>query len=167
MPETPACPMCGSDHPGVLTGDVCPVCATPLPGDRRTRLRPPTILWIDDDQLLLSLCTETFEQRGYRARSASDGRAAVALGTREQPDLILLDVVMFGVDGLDVCERLRAEPALAATPIVLLTVLDDPVVRDRGREAGVNAMWLKSPGPEALLAKVAQLLKDPPQPAGP
>jgi CheY-like chemotaxis protein len=167
MPETPACPMCGADHPGVLTGNVCPVCGTLLPRERGQRRRPTRILWIDDDQLLLRLCAEAFEQCRYRVLATSDGREGIALATREQPDLILLDVVMFGMDGLDVCERLRAEPALAATPIVLLTVLDDPVVRDRGREAGATAMWLKSPGPEALLAKVAQLLTDPPRPAGP
>jgi hypothetical protein len=66
MRETPACPNCGTDHPGVLTGDVCPVCGTPLPQDRARRLRQTTILWIDDDRLLLSVCGEAFERHGYR-----------------------------------------------------------------------------------------------------
>ena len=163
MRETPACPNCGSDHPGVLAGDVCPVCGTQLPLDRGMRLRPTTILWIDDDQLLLRLCAEAFEQYGYRVLSASDGPAGIALAKRERPDLILLDVMMFGMDGLDVCQRLRAEPALATTPIILLTVLEDPVVRDRGREVGATAMWSKSLGPEELLAKVTHLLAGPPR----
>jgi len=158
MRETPACPNCGTNHPGVLAGDVCPECGTPLPLDRGIRLRPTTILWIDDDQLLLSVCGETFERYGYRVLAVSDGPAGIVVATREQPDLILLDVMMLGMNGLEVCERLRAEPTLADTPIVLLTVLEDASVRDRGREAGATAMWPKSLDPEELLSKVARLI---------
>jgi CheY-like chemotaxis protein len=122
------------------------------------RLRPTTILWIDDDQLLLSVCGETFERYGYRVLAVSDGPAGIVVATREQPDLILLDVMMLGMNGLEVCERLRAEPTLADTPIVLLTVLEDASVRDRGREAGATAMWPKSLDPEELLSKVARLI---------
>ncbi len=167
MPETPACPNCGTDHPGVLTGDVCPVCGTELPQDRALRLRPTTILWIDDDRLLLSVCGEAFERRGYRVLAVSDGPAGILLAVREQPDLILLDVMMVGMSGLQVCERLRAEPALAETPIVLLTVLQDAAVRDRGRAVGATALWAKACGPDELLAKVAQLLGCAPRSAAP
>jgi CheY-like chemotaxis protein len=160
MRETPACPNCRTDHPGVLTGDVCPVCGRPLPPDRAMRLRPTTILWIDDDQLLLRLCEQAFEQYGYQVLPASDGPTGIALAKRERPDLILLDVMMLDMNGLEVCARLRAEPALADTPIVLLTVLEDAAVRDQGRAVGATAMWPKSCGPEELLAKVAQLLGD-------
>ncbi len=165
MAETSTCPNCGADHAGVRAGDVCPVCGTPLPLDRGMRLRPTTILWIDDDQLLLKLCTEAFEQYGYQVLAASDGPAGIALAKQERPDLILLDVMMFGMDGLEVCERLRAEPALAETPIVLLTVLEDAGVRDRGRAVGATALWSKSCGPEELLAKVTHLLGSPPRSA--
>ncbi len=158
MGETPACPNCGTDHPGVLTGDVCPVCGTQLPQDRATRLRRTTILWVDDDRLLLSACAEIFERSGYRVLAMSDGAAAIALAARERPDLILLDVMMVGMNGLEVCERLRAQPALAATPIVLLTVLEDAGVRDRGRAVGATALWPKRCGADQLLAKVTELL---------
>lgn len=158
MHETPACPNCGTDHPGVLTGDVCPVCGIALPQDRAMRLRPTTILWIDDDRLLLSICGEAFERHGYRVLAVSDGPAGILLAAREQPDLILLDVMMVGMNGLEVCERLRADPTLAETPIVLLTVLEDPGVRDRGRAVGATALWPKASGPEELLAQVTQLL---------
>jgi CheY-like chemotaxis protein len=62
----------------------------------------------------------------------SDGAAGIVLAMRERPDLLLLDVMMVSMNGLVVCERLRAEPTLAETPIVLLTVLEDVGVRDRG-----------------------------------
>jgi len=158
MHETPACPNCRTDHPGVLTGDVCPVCGTALPQDRAMRLRPTTILWIDDDRLLLSVCGEAFERDGYRVLAVSDGPAGILLAAREQPDLILLDVMMVGMNGLEVCERLRADPTLAETPIVLLTVLEDPGIRDRGRAVGATALWPKASGPEELLAQVKRLL---------
>ena len=122
------------------------------------RLRRTTILWIDDDRLLLSVCGEAFERRGYRVLAVSDGAAGIVLAVREHPDLILLDVMMVGMNGLEVCERLRAEPTLAETPIVLLTVLEDAGVRDRGRAVGATAVWSKVLGSEELVAKVTQLL---------
>lgn len=165
MRETPACPNCGTDHPGVLRGDVCPVCGTPLPADRAMRLRRPTILWIDDDRLLLSVCAETLERHGHRVLAVSDGLAGIMLAMREQPDLILLDVMMVGMNGLEVCERLRADPTLAETPIVLLTILEDAGVRDRGRAVGATALWPKACGPEELVVKVTQLLGHTPRSA--
>ena len=134
------------------------MCGTPLPQDRAMRLRQTTILWIDDDRLLLSVCGEAFERHGYRVLAVSDGPAGIVLAMREHPDLILLDVMMVGMNGLEVCERLRAEPTLAETPIVLLTVLGDAGVRDRGRAVGATALWPKACGPDELLAKVTQLL---------
>jgi DNA-binding response OmpR family regulator len=141
------------------------MCGTPLMPERALRLRPTTILWIDDDRLLLSVCTDPFERYGYRVLPASDGATGIDLAKQERPDLILLDVVMFGMDGLEVCQRLRAEPELAETPIVLLTVLDDAGVRDRGRELGATAIWCKPFGPEQLLEKVSKLLGPTPRSA--
>jgi len=137
------------------------VCGTPLTPEPTIYARPTTILWIDDDRLLLSACGDAFEQYGYRLLAASDGPTGIEMAKRDHPDLILLDVVMFGMDGLEVCQRLRAEPSLAETPIVLLTVLDDAGVRERGRELGANAIWSKPFGPEDLIAKVTKLLGRP------
>ncbi len=158
MDETPSCPHCGAVHPAVPAGDTCPTGCAPLTPEHGAPRRPTTILWIDDDRLLLSACVEPFERHGYRIRSASDGVTGIDLARRERPDLILLDVVMFGMDGLEVCRRLRAEAALAKTPIVLLTVLDDAGVRDRGLALGATDIWCKPFGPERLLEKVARLL---------
>lgn len=165
MSEMPSCPYCGATHPVVLAGDVCPMCGTPLVPEHTVRLRPTTILWIDDDRLLLSVCADPFERYGYRILPTSDGATGIDLARQERPDLILLDVVMFGMDGLEVCRRLRAEPALAKTPIVLLTVLDDAGVRDRGRELGATAVWSKPFGPEQLLERVSKLLGSKPRSA--
>ena len=142
------------------------MCGTPLAPERAVMVRPITILWIDDDRLLLSVCGEVFERYGYRILPASDGPTGIELAKRERPDLVLLDVVMFGMDGLEVCQRLRAESDFAATPIVLLTVLDDAGVRDRGRQVGATAVWSKPFGPEDLLEKVSRLLRHTPRSTG-
>jgi CheY-like chemotaxis protein len=142
------------------------MCGTALTPEQGMRIRPATILWIDDDRLLLSVCGEVFERYGYRILPASDGLTGIELAKQERPDLILLDVVMFGMDGLEVCQRLRAEPALADTPIILLTVLDDAGVRDRGRAVGATTIWSKPFGPESLLDKVTKMLGKKPRPTG-
>ena len=77
--------------------------------------------------------------------------------------LAVRDVLMVGMDGFEVCESLRAEPTLAQTPIVLLTVLDDAGARDPGRAVGATTLWAKACGPQELLAKVAHLLGHPPR----
>lgn len=164
MSEIPCCPYCGAAHPTVLAGGSCPVCGTRLAPEPSIYARPTTILWIDDDRLLLSVCGEAFERYGFRILVASDGPTGIELARRERPDLILLDVLMFGMDGLEVCQRLRAEPSLANTPIVLLTVLDDAGVRDRGRELGATTIWSKPFGPEDLIAKVTKMLGRPSAP---
>jgi DNA-binding response OmpR family regulator len=164
--EMPCCPYCGASHPAVLAGGVCPVCGTPLAPEPGIYARPTTILWIDDDRLLLSVCTEIFEQYGYRMLVASDGPTGIAMAKESRPDLILLDILMLGMHGLEVCQRLRAESTLADTPIVLLTVLQDPGVRDRGRELGATEIWSKPFGPEDILAKVTKMLGRPSRPPG-
>lgn len=163
MAQMPACPYCGAIHPAILAGGVCPVCGTPLAPDPMSAIRPTTILWIDDDRLLLSVCGDAFERFGFQVLVASDGATGIELAKKERPDLILLDVVMFGMDGFEVCQRLRAEPALAETPIVLLTVLDDAGIRDRGRELGATSVWSKPFGPDDLIMKVTKLLGQTPR----
>jgi DNA-binding response OmpR family regulator len=137
------------------------VCGTPLAPESTIYARPTTILWIDDDRLLLSVCGDAFEQYGYRMLVASDGPTGIEMAKQERPDLILLDIIMFGMDGFEVCQRLRAEAALRETPIILLTVLDDAGVRERGRELGATAVWSKPFGPEDLIANVTKLLGRP------
>jgi two-component system, cell cycle response regulator len=94
----------------------------------------------------------------YDVVTANSGPEALERVVEHRPDLILLDVMMVGMNGLEVCERLRVEPTLTETPIVLLTVLEDAGVRDRGRAVGATALWPKACGSDELLEKVTQLL---------
>ena len=74
------------------------------------------IVVVDDTPQNVKLLEATLEPRGYRVISASSGEEALAKIAAEQPDLVLLDVVMPGMDGYEVCRRLRADPATALLP---------------------------------------------------
>jgi CheY-like chemotaxis protein len=103
----------------------------------------PLILYVDDDRLLLKLCCDVLDSHGYRTIIASDGAMAIETAKEARPDLILLDVMMPGMDGLEVCRRLRADPALHATPVVLLTSLQDLGLDVKGRKAGAERVLRK------------------------
>lgn len=118
---------------------------------------PTTVLWIDDDQLLLSMATEALRQAGYRVLTAPDGPAGIALAQTEHPDLILLDVIMPAMYGIEVCKALRADPGLAGTPIVLLTALADAGVARRGVHVGATRVLQKPLTVEQLLQVMAEL----------
>jgi DNA-binding response OmpR family regulator len=153
------CTHCGAPQTEVEVEAPCPTCGSPPPAKARKNAYKATLLWIDDDLLLLGVCSESFEREGYRVLVASEGAAGIELARNEHPDLILVDVVMFEMDGLTVCERLRAEPGLADTPIVVLTVLDDASVRYRAREVGATTVLHKPFAFKDLVATVARLLE--------
>ena len=126
--------------------------------------RPPTILCIDDDRLVLSVCYDGLTEQGYGVLTATDGQAGIDTAKKERPDLILLDVLMPGIDGLEVCRWLRAEPTLRDTPIVLLTALNDPELDAKGRQAGANLTMRKPFGPGLIISNVDKVLGRKPRP---
>lgn len=97
-----------------------------------------TLLVVDDEPKALILLRHLAEPEGHRVLTAERGAEAIAIALREHPDVILLDVMMPEMDGFEVCRRLRADPALATVPIILLTALDDRESRLRGLEAGAD-----------------------------
>ena len=159
MSSVSQCVLCGAPRTEGEAGTLCSACRSSLPAEKRQGGYKATLLWIDDDCLLLGVCRESFEREGYRVLVASEGAAGIELARKEHPDLILLDVVMFDMDGLTVCERLRAEPDLAGTPIVVLTVLDDAAVRFRAGEVGATAVLRKPFQFKDILATIARILE--------
>ncbi len=126
-----------------------------------------TVLWIDDDQLLLGLGTEALHQAGYRVRTAPDGPAGIAFAQQDHPDLILLDVIMPAMYGVEVCQALRADPTFQGTPIVLLTALPDAGVATMGTQVGATRVLRKPFSVAQLLQVLAELCRLPPvAPAG-
>jgi CheY-like chemotaxis protein len=134
-----------------------PVAPPPADGERLSP-QPPTVLCIDDDRLLLRLFSDVLERFGFRTVVATDGATGIEVAKRERPTLILLDVVMPGLDGIEVCRRLRAEPELDETRIILLTALEDPELSAQGRAAGATLAIRKPFGPELIVETIQRVL---------
>ncbi len=162
MKGTVTCPSCRLAQPAQAAEaeGLCRRCGHPLP-PRATppaATRPVTILWIDDDRLLLTFGRDILERHGYRVRTAIDGPSGIAAAGEDRPDLIILDVVMPDMTGYEVCRRLRAQPGLQRTPILLLTSLQDPQVDVLGRGIGETFTMSKPPDPELIVNIVGQVL---------
>jgi DNA-binding response OmpR family regulator len=119
-----------------------------------------TILVVDDEPAIVDLVRFTLEDADVRVVEASDGVEALDLARRIKPDLVLLDVQMPRLDGLEVCRQLRSEPDLARTPIIMLTAAGQEADRARGRGAGADEYLSKPFSPLALLALVEALVPD-------
>ena len=120
---------------------------------------PPTILVVDDNEANRALAQNTLEDEGYRVVLASGGEEALALFAREGADCVLLDVRMPGLDGFAVCERLRALPRGADTPVVFLTALRDVDTFDHALRSGGDDFLTKPVRPTELVIRVQSVLK--------
>jgi len=116
------------------------------------------ILWIDDDRLLLTFGKEALERLGYRVLAAADGASGIDTAKQEGPDLIILDVLMPNMDGYEICRRLRADPRLKDTPILLLTALEERMLDLWGREAGATFTMSKPSRPEHIASIIEWML---------
>ena len=115
------------------------------------------ILVVDDDRLLLKSLAAVLTEAGYEVRTVSNGAAAVAAVRERRPDLVLLDVMMPGRNGVEVCRELRSsDPNLV---IVFLTALDAPEDELKGLAAGGDVYVSKTVPDELLLARIAAILR--------
>ncbi|MFI5261958.1 MAG: response regulator [Candidatus Limnocylindrales bacterium] len=115
-----------------------------------------TILVVDDEQTVLETLAETLEQEGYRVVTAVDGREALARFRAERPDLVVLDVMLPELSGVEVCRILRAE---SAVPILMLTAKDSEIDTVVGLEVGADDYVTKPFSLRELLARVRALLR--------
>jgi len=123
------------------------------------RKRPPRILAVDDQPLNLELLGAYLSGVDCELTIARDGFEALAQIALRQPDLVLLDVVMPGIDGFEVCRRIKADPANRLLPIVLVTSLSDVDSRVRGLEVGADDILAKPIDRNELMARVLTLIK--------
>jgi DNA-binding response OmpR family regulator len=116
-------------------------------------------LLVDDDARLAALVAEYLGRHGIEVTVAGDGERGLAALRRQRVDVVLLDVMLPGIDGLEVCRRLRATPDLAALPVIMLTARGDDVDKIVGLELGADDYLAKPFNPRELLARVRTVLR--------
>ena len=119
----------------------------------------PAVFCIDDDPLVLHFYEDFLAAHGYQPLTVTDGLPGIELARQTRPDVILLDIMLRGLSGYDICRKFRADPALHDIPIILLTVLDDPGVSTTGRAAGADLILRKPADPETIVRAVEWMLR--------
>jgi two-component system alkaline phosphatase synthesis response regulator PhoP len=117
------------------------------------------ILVVDDEAVLVETIAYNLEQAGYAVVTAADGASALEAAQREKPDLIILDLMLPEMDGLEVCRQLRRESNTSTTPIMMLTAKGEEIDKVVGLEVGADDYVTKPFGRRELLARVRALLR--------
>ena len=120
---------------------------------------PPKIAIVEDDRDLADLLRYAFEQEGFEFAATQDGRTATEFCQREQPDAIVLDVMLPGVDGFTICRAIRKDPSLRDTSVVFLTARSQEADRLRGLEIGGDDYVVKPFSLRELVARVKLRLR--------
>jgi DNA-binding response OmpR family regulator len=120
---------------------------------------PRRILVIEDERDILDLVRLYLEKEGYRTMSATSGTEALRLAKADRPDLILLDLMLPEMDGLEVCKRLRGDPHTAMVPIIMLTAKAEESDTIIGLELGADDYVTKPFSPKALVARIKALFR--------
>lgn len=120
---------------------------------------PHRILIVDDDSQILRLVESYLSQAGYGTLTAADGEAAMHALRRERPDLVVLDLMLPGRDGLEILRWLRGDATLSATPVLLLTARVDDEDKIVGLELGADDYLTKPFNPREVVARVRALLR--------
>src|SRR4051812_3506564 len=117
------------------------------------------ILVFEDEKDIADLIAHYLQRAGHTVETAASGKGAVARVNASSPDLIVLDLMLPGMDGLLVCQALRADPATAAVPIIMVTARGEESERIAGLELGADDYVTKPFSPRELSARVAALLR--------
>ena len=118
-----------------------------------------TVLVVDDEANIIELAALYLEQEGFRVQSASDGAGALEMIARQPPALLVLDLMLPGVDGWEVCRRVRSGKVVPDLPIIMLTARDDDVDKIVGLELGADDYVTKPFNPRELVARVKAVLR--------
>ena len=117
------------------------------------------LLLVEDDPALLELLEYRFRNEGYNVRATPDGDEALMLAAEDAPDLVILDWMIEGTSGIEVCRRLRRDKATAHVPIIMLTAREAEDDRIRGLDTGADDYLTKPFSPRELMARVAAVMR--------
>ncbi len=117
------------------------------------------ILIVDDEQDIVDLVGYNLEKAGYKTLRAYDGEAGLKKALGESPDLVVLDVMLPGLDGWEVCKRIRSNEKTARLPVMMLTAKGDETEKILGLELGADDYLTKPFSPKELVARVRALLR--------
>lgn len=118
-----------------------------------------SVLVIDDEKDLIELLRYNLEKEGFRVEGAPDGESGLAAAARRRPDILIVDLMLPGMDGLEVCRRLRADAGTASVPIIMLTAKSAEADRVVGLELGADDYVTKPFSPRELAARVRAVLR--------
>jgi CheY-like chemotaxis protein len=120
------------------------------------------MMFVDDEPNTISIVKMLVElqQPDWIFHPAYDGETALAIAAQTPIDFVLLDISMPGMDGIEVCQRLRQMPNTLQTPIVMLTALDTPQRRTQSKAAGATDFWVKPFRPTILVKDIAQIIEN-------
>ena len=122
-------------------------------------LHAAKLLLVEDDPALSELLEYRFTNEGYNVRTTSDGDEALLLASEDVPDLVILDWMIEGTSGIEVCRRLRRDKDTAHVPIIMLTAREAEDDRIRGLDTGADDYLTKPFSPRELLARVAAVMR--------
>ncbi|MDQ4086769.1 MAG: phosphate regulon transcriptional regulator PhoB [Pseudomonadota bacterium] len=117
------------------------------------------LLLVEDDRALAELLIWHFEREDFEVERTADGEEALVLADEIQPDIVILDWMIEGVSGIEVCRRLRRKAATANVPIIMLTARSEESDRIRGLETGADDYVTKPFSPAELMARVSAVLR--------
>jgi DNA-binding response OmpR family regulator len=124
----------------------------------------PRILIVDDDPVIVRLLQINFRLEGYEVDTASRGEDALEKVRANRPDVVILDVMMPGIDGWEVCRQLKESPAVRHIPVIFLSARAQDEDRQRGYALGVDEYVTKPFDPMALVEKVRRVIPGSPDP---
>ena len=130
-----------------------------LQSNSEENVAAPKLLLVEDDPALAELLEYRFRSEGYTVRVTPDGDEALIFAAEETPDLVILDWMIEGTSGIEVCRRLRRSKSTAHVPIIMLTAREAEDDRVRGLDTGADDYLTKPFSPRELLARVAAVLR--------